>query len=362
MWGKNKNKCVIVVQLSYQIQKSRLWCSQSSSSTDTTSRLSVSNSSFFKRQFLDFTVRCRTVTCRCRPEAILLIRRVKWPTVWWTSIDSLRGTTADFFLPAGCWWNCQPAPSSSYTWRRRQVKNLRQTCEIKKCLLLRLSSGWPGCWRSGRPRLYRTRPPQWSTRSTEPGCKPHQHPSLPAPGRVSRPAVLCPSSVPSSFSCSSVSSPAPFCIVTPRLSSPCSSWRTWLDTASCICHAWVDTSEILSMMISAEKHFKQASFNKGMNRWVVYLEKSSLTVSLFHCLVLFCFVQLSRPNHRDTQFKLNWIKLIVWSIKSQKMVKHFTQCFPELKMTSSNVLFCPQLRDIQFTDTKEDINQLLMIN
>lgn len=44
------------------------------------------------------------------------------------------------------------------------------------------------------------------------------------------------------------------------------------------------------------------------------------------------------------------------------MVKHFTQCFPELKMTSSNVLFRPQLRDIQFTVTKEDINQLLMIN
>lgn len=119
VWGKNKNKRVIVVQLSYQIQKSRLWCSQSSSSTDTTSRLSVSNSSFFKRQFLDFTGRCHAVTCRCRPEAILLITLVKWPTVWWTSIDSLRGTTADFFLPAGCWRNCQPAPSSSYTWRRR---------------------------------------------------------------------------------------------------------------------------------------------------------------------------------------------------------------------------------------------------
>lgn len=82
----------------------------------------------------------------------------------------------------------------------------------------------------------------------------------------------------------------------------------------------MDTTEILSMMISAEKHFKQASFNKGMNRLVVYLEKSSLTVTVCF-IVLFCFVQLSRPNHRDTQFKLNWIKLIVWSIKSQKMVK-----------------------------------------
>lgn len=52
----------------------------------------------------------------------------------------------------------------------------------------------------------------------------------------------------------------------------------------------------------------------------MYLEKSSLTVTVCF-IVLFCFVQLSRPNHRDTQFKLNWIKLIVWSIKSQKMVK-----------------------------------------
>ena len=176
-----------------------------------------------------------------------------------------------------------------------RVKNLRQTCEIKKCLLVHLSSGWPGCWRSGRPRLYRTRPPQWSTLNTEPGCKPHQHPSLPAPGQVSRPAVLCPSSVPSSFSCSSVFSPAPFCIVTPRLSSPCSSWRTWLDTASCTCHAWVETTEILSVMISAEKHFKQASFNKGMNRWVVYLEKSSLTVTVCF-IVLFCPTKPSKPQ------------------------------------------------------------------
>ena len=46
-------------------------------------------------------------------------------------------------------------------------------------------------------------------------------------------------------------------------------------------------------------------------------------------------------------------RLVVWSIKCQKMVKNVHQCFPKPKMTSSNVLFCPQLKDIQFTVIEE---------
>ena len=39
------------------------------------------------------------------------------------------------------------------------------------------------------------------------------------------------------------------------------------------------------------------------------------------------------------------------------MLKNDDQCFPKPKMTSSNVLFCPQLKDIQFTVTEESRNQ-----
>ena len=48
--------------------------------------------------------------------------------------------------------------------------------------------------------------------------------------------------------------------------------------------------------------------------------------------------------------------LVVWSLKCQKMVKNVDQCFPKPKMTSSNVLLCPQLQDIQLTVTEERRN------
>lgn len=38
------------------------------------------------------------------------------------------------------------------------------------------------------------------------------------------------------------------------------------------------------------------------------------------------------------------ILLLVWSITCPKMVKNVDQCLPEPKMTSSNVLCCPQLK------------------
>ena len=47
------------------------------------------------------------------------------------------------------------------------------------------------------------------------------------------------------------------------------------------------------------------------------------------------------------------IDKLFWSIKCQKMVKNVDQCLPKPKMTSSNVLFCPQLKDIQFTVIEE---------
>ena len=39
------------------------------------------------------------------------------------------------------------------------------------------------------------------------------------------------------------------------------------------------------------------------------------------------------------------------------MVKNVDQCFPKPKTMSSNVLFCPQPKDNQFTVTEEEINQ-----
>ena len=44
-------------------------------------------------------------------------------------------------------------------------------------------------------------------------------------------------------------------------------------------------------------------------------------------------------------FQMN--RLVVWSIKCQKMVENVNQCFPKPKMTSLNVLFCPQPKHIQ---------------
>ncbi len=41
----------------------------------------------------------------------------------------------------------------------------------------------------------------------------------------------------------------------------------------------------------------------------------------------------------------------------RKMVKNVDQCFPNPKVTSSNVLFCPQTKDIQFTVTEDERNQ-----
>ena len=39
------------------------------------------------------------------------------------------------------------------------------------------------------------------------------------------------------------------------------------------------------------------------------------------------------------------------------MVKNVDQCFPNPKMMSSNLLFCPQPKDVQFTVTEEERNQ-----
>ena len=39
------------------------------------------------------------------------------------------------------------------------------------------------------------------------------------------------------------------------------------------------------------------------------------------------------------------------------MIRNFNQCFPKPETTSSNVLFCPQPKDIQFTVIEEERNQ-----
>ncbi len=43
-------------------------------------------------------------------------------------------------------------------------------------------------------------------------------------------------------------------------------------------------------------------------------------------------------NNLSIIFSIN--QLVVWSIKSQKMVKNVDRCFPKPKVTSWNVLFC----------------------
>ncbi len=50
-------------------------------------------------------------------------------------------------------------------------------------------------------------------------------------------------------------------------------------------------------------------------------------------------------------FSIN--RLVVSSIKCQKVVKNVDHCLPKPKVTSSNVLFCPQPKDIQFTVTED---------
>lgn len=39
------------------------------------------------------------------------------------------------------------------------------------------------------------------------------------------------------------------------------------------------------------------------------------------------------------------------------MVKNVDRCFPKHKMTSLNVFYCPQPKDIQFTVMGEEINE-----
>lgn len=117
-----------------------------------------------------------------------------------------------------------------------------------------LSSGWPVYWRSDRPRPYRTQPPQWSTRSTWPGGTPHLRPSPPASSRRLHVAPIL-SSDPSSSSCSSASCPAVLCIVTPHLASQCSSWQTWLGTASGTSHVWVAQQRIVILEYNDNKIF-----------------------------------------------------------------------------------------------------------
>ena len=55
---------------------------------------------------------------------------------------------------------------------------------------------------------------------------------------------------------------------------------------------------------------------------------------------------------------MSYLPVKVIKVKSKvKMVKNVDQCFPKPKMTSSNVLFYSQPKDIQFTVTKEQRNQ-----
>lgn len=131
-------------------------------------------------------------------------------------------------------------------------------CEVRDKVQLRprsvlVSSGWPGCWRSGKPHLYRTRPPQWSTQSTAPGGTPHQHPS---PSLLESHPQASLSAVPSSSSCSSGSSPAGFCNAAPPLSWLCSSSQTLLDTACGTSRAWTDTREMCHYILKWQNLYK----------------------------------------------------------------------------------------------------------
>ena len=47
-------------------------------------------------------------------------------------------------------------------------------------------------------------------------------------------------------------------------------------------------------------------------------------------------------------------------MKCQKVEKNVDQCFQKLEMSSSNVLFCPQSKDNQFTVTEEERNQKMI--
>lgn len=131
-------------------------------------------------------------------------------------------------------------------------------CEVRDKVQLRprsvlVSSGWPGCWRSGKPHLYRTRPPQWSTQSTAPGGTPHQHPS---PSLLESHPQASLSAVPSSSSCSSGSSPAGFCNAAPPLSWLCSSSQTLLDTACGTSRAWTDTRVMCRYILKWQNLYK----------------------------------------------------------------------------------------------------------
>lgn len=46
----------------------------------------------------------------------------------------------------------------------------------------------------------------------------------------------------------------------------------------------------------------------------------------------------------------DYFHFVLLSTQHQKTVKNAYQKFPELKVTSSNILFCPKPKDIQFID------------
>ena len=48
---------------------------------------------------------------------------------------------------------------------------------------------------------------------------------------------------------------------------------------------------------------------------------------------------------------------VVLSIKCKKMAENVEMHFPKSKLTSSNVLFCPQHKDNEFTVIEEERNQ-----
>lgn len=259
----------------------------------------------------------------------------------------------DHVIDFMCWFmhSQRPRRDSSPSARMWAEESDKPAKLKKKKLSVCLSSGWPGCWRSDRPRLYRTRPPQWSTRSTGPGGRPRRRPSLPASGRQPRPAPLLFSDL-SSASCSSASSPV--CIVTPRLASPCSSWRTWLDTASGTSHAWVTQQRFVifrrSISWEADEFLHRWSWSWNL-LWQKLFQLAANT--FYYLMVLSIKCQKIVKNAvkssivlkpKDIQFKTKtrerWTENhFKWKIKYQ-----LSRCCSSARLFLTHEVFSPELK------------------
>ena len=84
--------------------------------------------------------------------------------------------------------------------------------------------------------------------------------------------------------------------------------------------------------------------------FVLFLIKIHIShhIKTLHCLSIWKTVD-SFSNPIISQFltiivSINW--LFFWLIKCRKIMKNVDQCFPKSKVTPSNVLFCPQYRNI----------------